>query len=79
MFICMCNPFTDRDVEDFLAKRFRKTSVSEVYAGCSSGNAPNCGKCIPHLRETVKEHNSLVTVATLGHALPVIAGTKENA
>lgn len=50
MYICLCNGFTDRQVRCHADASC--SSVSEVYRrlGC----APQCGKCVPVVREILK-------------------------
>jgi bacterioferritin-associated ferredoxin len=69
MYICLCNPFSDKDVRDFLAKQDGAASVSEVYRCCSGGEAPCCGTCVPTLKDMVREHNGRKAVRDLGRKL----------
>lgn len=50
MYICLCNGFTDQQVRCHADAGCG--SVSEVYRrlGC----APQCGKCVPVVREILK-------------------------
>ncbi|MBU0799758.1 MAG: hypothetical protein KKA05_02020, partial [Alphaproteobacteria bacterium] len=58
MWICHCNPFDDSAVKDCLASKKGETArVSGVYKSCSGGKSPNCGSCIGHLQDMVREHN----------------------
>lgn len=58
MYICMCNPFTDKDVQRQLLERGeRKCKVSEIYHACTDGEQPNCRCCLEGLKEIVSEHN----------------------
>jgi len=79
MYICLCNPFTDRDVSKFLESRFSKTSVSEVYDACSGGASPNCCSCIEGLKDMVRQHNSQVTVQAIGAIMDGSVGTAKEA
>lgn len=65
MYICLCNPFSDRDVRDFLSKQDSKTSVSQAYRSCSGGEKPCCGNCLPELRDMVRDHNATATVRAM--------------
>lgn len=69
MYICLCNPFSDKDVRKYLDGRDNQVAVSEVYRCCSGGESPSCCTCIPTLREMVLEHNSRVAVKELGNNL----------
>ena len=66
MYICICNPFSDKDVKEFLAKQEGPAAVKEVYRSCSGGESPCCGTCIPTLRDMVREHNNRVAVREMG-------------
>lgn len=71
MYICLCNPFTDKDVQRYLGCcKGRKVGVSEVYKSCSGGESPDCCTCIETLRGMVRDHNKEVTVKTITEALP---------
>jgi bacterioferritin-associated ferredoxin len=50
MYICLCNALTDRDVR---AKSGEGCSVSMVYR--SLGCEPQCGKCVPFVRQMLRE------------------------
>lgn len=66
MWVCHCNPFSDKDVRKCLdGKKGESARVSEVYKCCSGGNKPNCASCIPFLQELVMDHNRDVAVADL--------------
>jgi len=65
MYICLCNPFTDKDVHSFLKDCNGKASVSEVYKCCSGGENPNCCACIQNLKDIVRTHNTNVTVQAM--------------
>lgn len=61
MYICMCNPFTDRTVDKFLnLMRERKVTIAETYRACSGGESPQCCSCLCTLKDIVQEHNSAV-------------------
>lgn len=58
MYICMCNPFSDKAVREHLAAKDGKARVSEVYGACSDGEKPNCCRCLQTLKEIVTAHNA---------------------
>ncbi len=60
MYVCLCNALTDRDLRPHIAGGSR--SVSMVYRAC--GCQPQCGKCVPFVRQMLREN----TDATLGQA-----------
>ena len=64
MFICLCNPFSDKTVKKHLeGKKGTKASVAETYTTCSGGEKPNCCQCLQTLKEIVREHNTSSTTA----------------
>jgi len=54
MYICLCNALTDRDVR---ATCESDCSVSMVYR--SLGCEPQCGKCVPFVRQMLREQASV--------------------
>ncbi len=62
MYICMCNPFSDKDVAEHLDQNDGKTTVGRVYNACSGGEKMNCGSCSDELRSMVDEHNNKIIV-----------------
>ena len=57
MYVCMCNPFTDKDLENALNDENVRKKTSSVYQACSGGEKPCCGTCICEVRDRVNEHN----------------------
>jgi bacterioferritin-associated ferredoxin len=49
MYVCLCNALTDRDLRPHISDG---SSVSMVYRAC--GCQPQCGKCVPFVREMVR-------------------------
>ncbi|HXC91215.1 MAG TPA: (2Fe-2S)-binding protein [Stellaceae bacterium] len=63
MYVCVCNAITDRDV---CAKAEHECStVSAIYR--SLGTKPKCGKCVPLVRQLMRQ------VVELPHAEPAVA------
>jgi bacterioferritin-associated ferredoxin len=58
MYICLCNALTDRDVR---AQAEDGRSVAMVYRAC--GCQPQCGKCVPLVREMLRESGELAAAA----------------
>jgi bacterioferritin-associated ferredoxin len=58
MYICLCNALTDRDLR---ASCDDNASVSMVYR--SLGCEPQCGKCVPFVRQMLREQASTVVEA----------------
>lgn len=62
MYICTCNPFSDRAVNtcfNTAAEKVERVTVSEIYRACTDGSTPNrdCHSCVPMLADMVKGHN----------------------
>ena len=70
MYMCLCNPFSDKKVEEHLTKTDGRTTVSEVYKACSGGSKPNCCSCLETLKDMVKIHNSSRTDANNNGKIP---------
>ncbi len=51
MYICLCNALTDRDLRPHTMGG--GCSVSMVYNAC--GCRPQCGKCVPLVRQMLRE------------------------
>jgi bacterioferritin-associated ferredoxin len=51
MYICLCNGFTDGKVR--MVARRGECSVAEVYRAL--GCKPQCGKCVPLVRDLIRE------------------------
>lgn len=65
MYVCLCNPFTDRDVKaalDTLCPGEKKTAGA-VYKACTGGQKPCCGSCVCVLKEMVANHNNAASLA----------------
>ncbi|HWD58123.1 MAG TPA: (2Fe-2S)-binding protein [Stellaceae bacterium] len=58
MYICLCNGLTDRDVR---ANCEGCPSVAMVYQAL--GCAPQCGKCVPYVRQMLREQPSAAVEA----------------
>jgi bacterioferritin-associated ferredoxin len=50
MYVCLCNALTDRDVRNSAEA---DCSVAMVYR--SLGCEPQCGKCVPFVRQLLRE------------------------
>ena len=55
MYVCICNALNERKVKEAMASC--PGSVSRIYKhhGCT----PQCGKCVPVLRDMVRESFAL--------------------
>lgn len=65
MYICICNPFTDKDVKKHLSSRATKTTPGKVYSACTNGEKVNCGNCTCELKSMVDHHNNALTIKEL--------------
>ena len=54
MYICLCNAITDRDVRAHAGGE--GCSVAMVYRAL--GCEPQCGKCVPFVRQMLRQANS---------------------
>jgi bacterioferritin-associated ferredoxin len=73
MYICHCNVITDHNVRDCLGKTEGRATMAKVYKACSGGENPNCGKCLPTIKEMVRAHNACVAVREIEKQLPAAA------
>jgi bacterioferritin-associated ferredoxin len=60
MYVCLCNGFTDRQVR--AARDTAEGCVSGVYNAL--GCVPRCGKCVPMVRDILREAAALAAPAT---------------
>jgi bacterioferritin-associated ferredoxin len=58
MYICLCNALTDRDLR--LHTAAGGGSVAMVYQAC--GCRPQCGKCVPFVRQMLREGGDTATL-----------------
>lgn len=65
MYICICNPFTDKDVTKHLSLHNKKTTPAQVYKACTGGEKVNCGNCTCMLKDMVDHHNNALTIQEL--------------
>jgi bacterioferritin-associated ferredoxin len=64
MYVCLCNGLTDRDLRPHTIGG--TCSVSMVYRAC--GVRPQCGKCVPFVRQMLREAGESATVGQTGGA-----------
>jgi bacterioferritin-associated ferredoxin len=62
MYICLCNAITDRDVRAHGAGG--NCSVAMVYRAL--GCQPQCGKCVPYVRQLLRQPEAAETAAQSG-------------
>ncbi len=65
MYVCMCNPFTDKDVSNHLLTLGCKTTLGKTYQACSGGAKMNCGSCSCELKKMVDTHNNALTIENI--------------
>jgi len=58
VYICLCNALTDRDLQPHVAGG--SNSLSMVYRAC--GCQPQCGKCVPFVRQMLREGAETSTI-----------------
>lgn len=57
MYICLCNALTERDLRPHTIGDVG--SVAMVYRAC--GCRPQCGKCVPWVRQMLREGAAAAT------------------
>ncbi len=75
MYVCMCNPFTDKDVKKALENPDVRNTPAQIYKACS-GKGPNCGSCMCMVKDMIVEHQSALGVQRLMEDLPELAETE---
>lgn len=58
MYICSCNPFTDKDLDSALKDDKVLKKASHVYKACSGGQKPCCGTCLCEIRSRIDAYNN---------------------
>lgn len=53
MYVCICNAFTDKDVDQALSDGAR--TLPDVFR--AMGCQPNCGRCCTHMRGMIRKHH----------------------
>ena len=59
MYICLCNPFSDRDVKRHLEENNGVSTVSKTYTACSGGEKPQCCSCLQTLKSMLSDQKEL--------------------
>ncbi len=77
MYVCLCNPFTDKDVAKHLDQNIGKARVKDVYAACSGGENMNCGTCACTLKDIVDTHNNTITICDISDNMTKAAMTQK--
>lgn len=61
MMVCLCHPFSDKQVKKHLDSG-GCGKVSSVYTACSEGQKPNCCSCIQTLKDIVSTHKTTLPI-----------------
>ena len=75
MYVCICNPFSDKDVQKALDCPDVKNTPAHVYKACA-GTGPNCGSCMNALKCMIVDHQSALGVQRLKEELPELMETE---
>lgn len=70
MYVCMCNPFTDKDVKSALENPDVRNTPAQIYKCCSGGESPNCGTCINAIKCMIVDHQATSALQKLIEDLP---------
>jgi len=70
MYVCVCNPFTDKDVRDALENPDVRNTPAQIYKCCSGGESPRCGTCVCEIKAMIVEHQSAAGVQKIIEDLP---------
>ena len=73
MYICLCNGFTDGKVR--MIARNGECSVSDVYRAL--GCKPQCGKCVPLVRDLIRSEAGMAAASPTIMATPNILLTAD--
>lgn len=64
MYICLCNPFTDKDLDKALKNEAIPKKQDYVYQACTGGQKPCCGSCLCEIQDRIDEHNEETLLMT---------------
>lgn len=73
MYVCICNPFTDKDVKQALENPDVRNTPAQIYKCCSGGGRPNCGTCLCEIKDMIVDHHSALGVQKIKEELPELA------
>ncbi len=76
MYVCICNPFTDKDVKIALQDPTIRNTPAQIYKCCSGGQSPNCGSCMCMVKDLIVDHQSALGVQKIIDDLPVRADSE---
>jgi len=70
MYVCLCNPFTDKDVQRALESPEIRNTPAQIYKTCSGGKGPNCGSCMCFVKDMIVDHHSALGVQRIIEDMP---------
>lgn len=70
MYVCLCNPFTDKDVQNALENPGVRNTPAQIYKACSGGKGPNCGSCMCLVKDMIVDHQSAIGVQKILEDIP---------
>jgi bacterioferritin-associated ferredoxin len=68
MYVCICNAFTDKQVKRSLDQGACSAAGIFKAMGC----APQCGTCVPYVREMVRTHIGGTAADAISAAVPAM-------
>jgi bacterioferritin-associated ferredoxin len=77
MYVCSCNPFTDKDVKKALGNPEITNTVAKIYKACSGGKGPNCGTCLCVVKDMIVDHQSAIGVQKIIEDMPAPAWSEK--
>ncbi len=73
MYVCLCNPFSDKDVTNALNNPDVRNTPAQIYKACSDGATPCCGSCVCVIKDMIVDHHASLGVERLKNDLPETA------
>ncbi len=70
MYVCLCNPFSDKDVTNALKDPNVRNTPAQIYKACSGGVKPCCGSCVCAIKDMIVDHHATLGVEKLKEDLP---------
>ena len=64
MYVCLCNPFTEKDLETALEDDQVQNKASHLYKACTGGEKPCCGTCVCEIRDRIDAYNEKTLLLT---------------
>ncbi len=58
MYVCLCNPFTDKDVKAALQSGKVKKTPGQIYKACSGGAKPCCASCTCVVKDLISAYDA---------------------